>query len=105
MQSSPSDWLVFLVVGRILVYLFQQFPLPKFIDKFALIRKLHECDLCAGVWVFGILSFFMALSLLEVFGFAYIPIISELITGGVTSFVVHIFLIGFREKFNDVVVV
>jgi hypothetical protein len=47
----------------------------------------------------------MSLSLLEAFGFKYVPVLSELVTGGVVSFVVHIFLIGWKEKFNNIVVV
>lgn len=105
LMSNPSNWLVYLVVGKILIYLWQQFPLPSFLEKHKTVEKLHICDLCAGVWIFGILSYFLGLSLLKVFEFGYVPVISELITGAVISFVVHIFSIGWKEKFSNVVVV
>ena len=100
MQSGLlSNWLIYMAVGKVMIFLWQELPLPKFFGK------LHTCDLCAGVWIYGFLSFFMGLSLLEVFGFNYVPVVSELVTGGVISFIIHIFFIGIKERFNNVVVV
>lgn len=104
MALQLSSWIIFLIVGRILIYLWQQFPLPDALENNRSIHKLHICDLCAGVWIYGILSFFMSMSLLKIFGFDYVPVISEVVTGGVVSFLVHIFLIGWREKFNQLVI-
>jgi len=81
-----------------------QFPLPKKLEENKIIRKLHECDFCAGVWAYGILSYFMQLELLELLDFNYVPIISELITGVVISFLVHVFIIGWKAKFDVVVI-
>ena len=100
-----SNWIIFLIVGRVLVYLWQSFPLPEFLENNRIIHKFHICDLCSGVWLYGILSFFMGLSLLQALGFSYVPLVSEVVTGGLISFVVHIFLIGWREKFDNVWVV
>ena len=94
------DWLAYLLVGRLLVYLWMQFPLS--LENHPKLKYLHECDLCSGVWAFGILAYFMQVNLLqEIF---YFPILSELITGGAVSFIIHVFLIGWREKFNMVVI-
>lgn len=90
-------------MGRVLIYLWFQFPLPAVLEQYKSIQKLHTCDLCAGVWLYGILSYFMGLSLLQVLGFTYVPVVSEVVTGGVVSFLVHIFLIGWKEKFNVLV--
>lgn len=101
-ESPLSNWIIFLLLGRVLIYLWQQFPLPE-INR--TIDKLHNCDLCSGVWIYGVLSFCMQLSLLEVLGFQYVPVVSEIVTGGMTSFVVWIFVAGWKEKFSDTLVI
>jgi hypothetical protein len=105
MSQSLSNWIIFLLAGKVIIYLWQQFPLPALLEKYKTVEKLHSCDLCAGVWIYGILSLFLGMSLLEVLGFSYIPVVSEVVTGGIISFVVHIFSIGWKEKFNDILVV
>ncbi|HEY6019421.1 MAG TPA: hypothetical protein VIY48_05805, partial [Candidatus Paceibacterota bacterium] len=77
-----------------------QFPLPQFLDKHKSINYLHGCDLCSGVWIYGILSFCMALDLLRVFGFWYVPVVSEAVTGGVVSFIVHLLRLGWDARFH-----
>lgn len=86
------------------MWTWMQFPLSKFLEENKIVRKLHECDFCAGVWGYGLLSFFMQLELLEPLGFWYVPIVSELITGVVISFLVHIFIIGWKARFEVVVI-
>jgi hypothetical protein len=45
-----------------------------------------------------VLAFFFKLNLLQdVF---YVPGLSELITGGITAFLVHVFRLGFEAKFS-----
>jgi hypothetical protein len=104
-MQNPSDWLVAVLLGRLLIYLWQQFPLPTLLENYKTIRKLHDCDLCAGVWVYGVVAWVMGTSLLEVMGIRYVPILSELFTGAALSFLVHVFVIGWNEKFNNIVVV
>ena len=104
-MPSLNNWIAYIVIGRVLVYLFQQFPLPKFLTKYPSVEKLHNCDLCAGVWIFGILSIFTKTSLMESLQFGYVPGLSELVTGGVISFMVHIFIIGWKIKFSEIMVV
>lgn len=94
------EWLVLMGVGRVLIYLWQQFPLPKSITKFSTLEKLHTCDLCAGVHIYALLSWVTGMHF-----FGYMPVVSEYITGGIVSFVVHIFVIGWQEKFSTMVVV
>lgn len=81
-----------------------QFHLPKFIKKIEWFEKLHGCDLCSGVWVFSILSFFTGVDLLEVTGFGYIPLVSAIITGIVVSWLVHIFSLGWKAKYEVIVI-
>lgn len=97
-------WFFFLVVGRIIIEVWMKFQLPKFLKKSDWFVKLHECDLCSGCWIYTLLSLFMGVDLLQVAGFGYIPVVSAIITGIVTSWMVHIFLIGWKEKYQVVVV-
>ena len=46
----------------------------------------------------------MQLSLLEAVGLPYVVVLSELITGAVISYLVHIFIIGWRAKHEVIVV-
>lgn len=99
----PGDWIVYILIGRVMVYLGMQFPLPKILERFEGIKKLHGCDLCFGTWVYAVLAYFMGMRT-EALGFAHVPILGELIIGCVTSFVVHIFIIGIRAKFEVIVI-
>ena len=99
------NWLVYLLVGKVMIYLWQQFPLPTSLEKYKTIEKLHHCDLCAGVWIYAILSYVFHAGMLQILGLTYIPLISEILTGGVVSFVVHIFSIGWQDKFAPDIVI
>lgn len=97
-------WIAFLLIGKICIYIWMQFHLPKFVQRSEWIKKLHDCDLCSGVWIYSILSFFMGVDLLEVTGFGYIPLVSAIITGIVVSWLVHIFTLGWKAKYEVVVI-
>ena len=99
-----SDWLVFILLGRVVIYLWQSFHLPDFLNTMRTIRYLHGCDLCSGVWVYSILAGLLQIDILEPLGFWYVPLVSEILVGMVTSFLVHIFIIGWKAKFDVVVV-
>ena len=81
-----------------------QFPFPNFLEKIKPIKKLHECDFCAGVWGYTFLAFFMQRDLLSVLGFWYVPLLSELVTGVAISFLVHLLLLGWKSQFEVIVV-
>jgi hypothetical protein len=97
-------WFLLAFVGRLLIYTWMQFPLPQVLEKRTFFKKLHECDFCAGVWSYSILSYVMQLSLLEDFGFSYFPFVSELVTGVFVSFLVHLLVLGWKTKFEVIVV-
>lgn len=99
-----SSWIVYILLGRMIIWSFQQFPLPKFLDENRIVRKLHECDFCSGVWGYGIFSYLMQLELLGPLGFQYVPVFSELVTGVTISFMVHIFVLGWKTRFEVVVI-
>lgn len=99
-----SKWILFLILGKIIIYIWMQFHFPKFMQKWDWLNKLHECDLCSGVYVYAGLSLFLGVDLLSVTLFDYVPVVSEVITGIVISWLVHIFSLGWKSKYEVVVV-
>ena len=89
------EWIVFAGIGRLLIFLGQKFPLPQFLENKRTIKQLHECPLCLGVWIYSGLAYFMRMDL---FGWYY-PVVTEVLAGCLTSFVVHIFIIGWKDYF------
>lgn len=99
-----AEWLLFAATGRVLIYVWFQFPLPsKFYLKktyfYTTINKLHSCDLCAGVWLYGLLALVTGADM-----FSVGSVVTMLATGAVTSLLVHIFVIGWKSKFEVVVI-
>jgi len=99
-------WILFAVLGRLLIYLWMKVVLPEWLQKINFISTLHECSLCSGVWLFTALAFFMKVDVLTSwFEFQHIAIIGEIITGALTSYLVWIFTIGFKEAHLTVTVI
>jgi hypothetical protein len=97
------NWLGYLLGGKVLIFLWQLFPLPHKLEENKTIHKLHICDLCSGVYLFTLLAFVFHVSLLTLFGVSYIFIISEFLTGAIVSFLVHLISLGWKTKFEVVV--
>jgi len=96
------------LVGKIIIFLLQRFPkhtLPiigKLFREGKLLDELFACDMCLGVWIYFGLAFLFDVDINgEMF---YVPILSEFIIGMVTSFVVHIFSVGWNSKFQTLVI-
>ena len=110
------DYLVFALVGKLLIFLWQQFPLSAYLSsKSKLLQKLFGCDLCLGVWIY----WFLALLFEEVNPFltsvdkyvgynielsVFMYIFTAFLTGAITSFIVHIFSLGWNTKFQTLVI-
>lgn len=93
--------LVYAVIGKLFIYALQKFPLIRDI-KNPFLNELVNCDFCLGVWVFSILSgIFQFVLFKQLF---YFPVISEIATGVLISFLVHLSCIGYKEKFGVIVV-
>lgn len=94
----------YFAIGGICIFFLQKFPFQKlwligtWFQKGGFLHELFECDLCLGVWTYWILAFFFKMNFLQ--GVFYVPVLSELITGGVASFLVHLLKIGFEAKFS-----
>lgn len=100
----------FLLVGRLVIFFIQEFPLHKlsFIGNFfsegKFLKELFDCDLCLGVWIYWFLSIIIGIDVIYDMFCVFIPIIGNLITGMIASFLVHIFRIGWITKFGITVV-
>jgi hypothetical protein len=102
MPVTLAEWLLFAITGRVLVYVWFQFPLPpsweweanqrKYFVRF--FTKLHQCDLCAGVWIY---SFLAVVTGIDMSGIG--SIVTMIATGILTSCAVHVFVLGWKEKF------
>jgi hypothetical protein len=99
------SWLVFIIIGKLSVFLGQKFPLPNFLERNKKIKEWHECSLCFGVWIYALLALFLHMDILSVLGFSYVPVVSELLTGGVISFLVFIFSVGWKDYFSPDIVI
>lgn len=99
-----AKWILFVLVGKIIIHIWMLFHLPKSVKKWTWLEELHGCDLCSGVWAYSILSFFTELDLLDVAGFGYIPIIGAIVTGIIISWAVHIFTLGWKAKYEVIVI-
>ena len=100
------EWFTYAVLGKLLIYLWQLFPIPEpkktYISQ--VIYKLHQCDLCSGFWIFGGLALIFGIDIIQdTFGYT-VQFAGELITGAITSYVVHIFSIGWKTKYEVIVI-
>lgn len=96
-----SLYLIYLFIGKVLIYFGMKFSSDNEIsNKF--IRNLLSCGLCWGFWVYTALSFFLGVQLFR--EYYYVPILSELITGGISSLLVHLISIGWREQFSVITI-
>lgn len=98
-------WLAYILVGRLFIFLGQKLPLPDFLEKNIKIKQLHECPLCLGVYLYAGLAYVMSVDVLQVLGISHIPLVSEIVTGGVVSFIVFIFGIGWKDYFAPDIVI
>jgi len=98
------DWLVYASLGKLIIHLWMKFYLPDWLSKFEFLTKLHECGLCSGVWIFIFLAFCMNIDIINLWFYVNVFIVGKVITGMLTSWLVHVFSIGFSELYLTVVV-
>jgi hypothetical protein len=81
---------------------FQKIPLlSRLFEEGKFLQELFSCDLCLGVWVYTVLAFFFKANIYDVF---YFPVISELLTGITTSFIMHVFSVGWKDLYSTTVI-
>ncbi len=97
-----SNLILYILIGKLLIFLFQKFPfqnlffIGRFFSEGRFLEQLFSCDLCLGVWVYALLAFFFGINYFE---FYFIGV-TEFLAGAVTSFIVHLISIGWKDKFG-----
>ena len=112
-----TNYLVFLGLGKLVIYTIRiagilapiwgffrasegrirrRFALPPTQDY--VIDEFLECGFCLGVWVFSFLAFYIKLNIFEFFPKG---IISYVLTGIFSSFVVHLLDGGYCYHFGE----
>lgn len=90
-----AGYLLFLVIGRLLIFIGQKFVTQNEV-KIKFINRLFACQLCLGVWVYTIMS---AITRYYVFTdwTSYIPVFAELAAGCFSSYLVYLVETGWRS--------
>jgi len=94
------EYFLFLLVGRLFIYLMRLFPpIVRLLEKHEDTKKLLNCDLCIGVWTYTILSGIMNIQIIDnmnIFGY--------LLTGSVSSFIMYLVVEGWNQVFREYVI-
>ena len=96
-----SSFLVYALIGKLIIYFGMKFP-PLRDSKISFVKQLFSCDECLGGWVYMGLSFVMGEVLFR--DLFYIPIVSEVGTGLLTALLMHLLTLGWKSKFEIIVV-
>lgn len=88
------------LVGRLLVWTLQTSgPTRRIWQLHSFLDELAACDFCMGFWVFLPLVIVFDVNVFDLLG--YYPVLSEIVTALVFSFVVHIARIGWKYQHGD----
>ena len=91
------DYIIYLGIGKLFVYLLQKSPIPRLLPE-GLLRELVECDLCLGFWVYLFLGVMLDQDIDEEIKNR---IVSKLATAGASTFIMHLLSVGWQEKFQN----
>ena len=91
-----SVYLIMCFVGGLLMFFLRKFPPAQ--KQAKKIGFPIDCNLCLGFWTYLILSFVFGVNVLE--GIYYYPVFSEVVTAAVTSFVVHLVIVGWNSEYR-----
>ena len=99
----------FALVGKLIIFLFQKFFTPhlpligRLFEEERFWGRLVSCDLCLGFWVFSGLSFITNVNVTGEL-FIYVPILSEVVTGAIVSFIMHLISAGWNAQYQNIIV-
>lgn len=94
------SFLLYVVIGKVLIFLGEKFASGNELKGF--IGRLLTCGLCAGTWVYTIMSLLLGEVLFrEIF---YVPVFSEIATGGIVSILVHLIHQGWKSEFEIITI-
>lgn len=98
-----KDFFIYCVVGRTVLFIVQKaspyyLPYIKREGLRSFLTQLIGCDLCLGVWIYILFAFLLNVNVL--YEFRYIPVISKVITGMLTSVLVWLIRNGWDSQFK-----
>jgi len=94
------EYFLYLAVGRLFIYLLRLFPLAvRILEKNKDTEKLLNCDLCIGVWIYTFLAWTMNIHIIQ-----HSNVISYLVTGSVSSFIMYLLKRGWDQEFREYVI-
>lgn len=102
------EFVEFAVVGKLAIFILQRFPFRKlpligrWFEDGKFFSELFECDLCLGVWVYSALAILLQFNIFGIM--SDIPILSWILTGMATSFIMHVFSTGWKALFGVTVI-
>lgn len=97
------SYLLYLALGKLIIYFGMKFPYFQE-SKFEFVKQLFSCDECLGFWVYIFLSALTGIYTLPInLQFKY-NFLNVVITGMFSSFVVHLISLGWKSKFEIVII-
>ena len=97
-----AGYLLFLVVGRLLIFFGNKFIGQNEI-KIKFLNRLFSCPLCLGVWVYSVMSFLTGYYVFDDWT-SHIPILSEVAAGAFSSYLVYLVEAGFRSLHETIII-
>lgn len=96
------SYLLYVLFGRLIIYFGMQFP-PLAESRFEFVKRLFSCDLCLGFWTFSVLAMLMRVEYILVnIPITGIFLVDCVAVGMFTSFITHVFVLGWNSKFSIV---
>lgn len=92
------DWLFLVGAGKIVMYMVRLFARSNEIENKFFV-KLFECGFCLGFWCYFCLLCFFRMELTSAI-IGYVPLVSEVISAMVVSFVTTVFSDGWTLRFG-----
>lgn len=96
-----AGFLAFLGVGKLIIYILNKFLSDNINNKF--VNNLVSCELCSGVWIYTLIAIIYKINILSDI-FPYVPVLSGVITGCFASFIMHLLTLGWKTKFEVIVI-
>lgn len=90
-----------MIVGRLLVFVIQGLPPVRNFKKPEYFAELFHCDFCLGSWVMFVMCVMFKTNITVDMVGIYIPVVSELITATILSFITHLTLLGAKMRWGN----
>ena len=88
--------------GKLFIFLARKFPpFRAIMGKWEFSRELFDCELCLGFWVYLALAPFFKIKIDTIEN----KLVRNTVLAGVTSFLVFLISAGWRENFENLVIV